>query len=220
MGGAFSFIYAFDKSWKGNCAKVHSFIDKAVARYYAQASNPEKHDKTKERYVLIDGMAKEIKDPIKLRFQLLNIFFPARDSSAIAVSNVLFCLARSPHVWRELRAEALKIKDQRMTFELLKSIPLFRYTLFEAMRLYGPSGQTRRIAVKDTALPRGGGPDGSAPVFVPKGTLVYCNNFPGYRNKSIWGDDILEFRPSRFAGKLFNGWVSNGEKVPYFARKF
>lgn len=207
MGGAFSFLYAFDKSWKENCSKVHSFIDEGIARYYSETSSSEKQDQPKERYVLIEGMAKAIKDPIKLRFHLLNIFFPARDTSAILVSNVLFFLARYPHYWQELRAEALKIKDQPLTFEMLKSLPTFRYTLFEAIRLEGPSGQVRRIALHDTTLPRGGGRDGSSPIFVPKGTLLYCNNFPGYRNKDIWGDDVLEFRPSRFVGKVFSNWV-------------
>ena len=103
------------------------------------------------------------------------------------------------------------MQKEPVTFEKLKGNALFRYTFYEAIRIQGPSGQVRRIAMRDTTLPRGGGPDGSAPIFVPKGTQVYCNNFPGYRNKELWGEDILEFRPNRFAGKLLN-W----EFTPFF----
>lgn len=214
MGGAFSFIYSFDTSWKQNCAKVHDFIDRGIAQFCGQKTekSSDSPSPSKGRYVLIEGMAEEIKDPVELRFHLLNIFFPARDTSAVAVSNALFFLARNPHLWKELRSEAKQVKDRPMTYELLKSLHAFRYTLFEAIRLQGPSGQTRRVALRDTTLPRGGGPDGSAPVFVPQGTKVYCNNFPGYRNKDLWGDDILEFRPSRLKGKLLSNW----EFTPFF----
>lgn len=213
MGGAFSFIYMFDKTWKADYSKVHAFIDKRIKQYYEKTAAGAGKEKSNnmQRYVLIDGMAKEIQDPIKLRFQLLNIFFPARDTSAVLTSNALFFLARNPHIWTDLRTQALAIANQPLTFELLKSLSSFRYTLFEAIRLQGPSGQVRRVALRDTTLPRGGGPDGSAPLFVTKGTAVYLNNFPKMRDVELWGEDIKAFRPSRFEGKLLN-W----EFTPFF----
>ena len=211
MGGAFSFLYMFDMTWKEDYTKVHAFIDQQIARYSDPADSKVDPSDQRHRYVLIEGMAREIQDPIELRFQLLNIFFPARDTSAIAVSNTLFFLARNPEIWTELRQQALKFGDQPLTFERLKSLHSFRYTLFEGIRLQGPSGQTRREALRDTTLPRGGGPDGSSPVFVPKGTYIYLNNFPKMYDTSVWGEDVEAFRPSRFEGKLLN-W----EFTPFF----
>lgn len=212
MGGAFSFIYAFDKSWEKSYSEVHAFIDERIEKYYEKSAKKDPAGEgSRRRYVLVEGMAKEFADPVELRFQLLNIFFPARDTSAILVSNALFLLARNPQHWKELRQEALKIQNQPITFELLKGLHLFRYTLFEAIRLLGPSGQVRRVALRDTTLPRGGGPDGSAPVFVRKGTGVFLNNFPKMRDVQVWGDDIEAFRPNRFEGKVLT-W----EFTPFF----
>jgi cytochrome P450 len=204
QAGKLRFIFMFDnKKWKDSYGNVHAFIDKHVARALAktkpgtQAGNdlPTPH-----RYILVDEMAKQIRDPIDLRFQVLNVFFPARDSTGIALSNALFNLSRKPDVWRELREQALALGDRPLTFEALKSLPLFKYVLFESLRLQGPSGRIARTAVRDTILPRGGGPNGAAPIFVPKGTVVALNTYAPNHWKDVWGDDVEAFRPQRWVG--------------------
>ena len=116
-----------DKKWKNAYKKVHVFIDKHVARALAETkpgTDGTKGDGLRpHRYVLMHEMAKEIRDPIALRFQVLNVFFPARDSTGIALSNALFNLARNPSVWTELREQALALGSQPLTFEVLKSLP-------------------------------------------------------------------------------------------------
>ena len=57
------------------------------------------------KYILLHQMAMETKNPYELRHQILNVFFPARETTAIVFGNVLFELARHPHIWDELRAE-------------------------------------------------------------------------------------------------------------------
>lgn len=205
-----AYLYVFDKTWREHYRKVHDFIDERIARRLNSDRKQFLSDR-QERYVLVDGMAQAYRDPVELRFQLLNIFFPARDTTAILVSNTLFCLARRPEHWAELRKQALDLEDQPLTFELLKGLSAFRYTLFESLRLYGPSGQIRRRALRDTTLPRGGGPDGSFPVFVPKGTHVIVDNYPKLRDPQIWGADVEAFRPARFEGKVL-GW----DFTPFF----
>jgi cytochrome P450 len=68
-----------------------------------------------------------------------------------------------------------------------------------------------RFANKDTALPRGGGQFGDAPVFVPKGTIVMYSVYAMHRRKDIFGPDADEFRPERWehnnpGGALKPGW--------------
>ena len=204
QAGKLRFIFMFDNTkWKNSCRVVHAFIDKHVARALAETkpgTDAEDSLPTRPRYVLIREMAKEIRDPIELRFQIINVFFPARDSTGIALSNALFNLARNPEVWTELREQALALGDQPLTFEVLKSLPLFKYVLFESLRLQGPSGRIARTAVKDTILPRGGGPGGAAPIFVRKGTIVALNTYAPNHWKDIWGDDVEQFRPKRWIG--------------------
>ena len=195
-----------DKKWKSSCEKVHAFIDRHVARALAEtrpSDNSRSDNSTPHRYVLINEMAKQIRDPIALRFQVLNVFFPARDSTGIALSNALFNLARNPSIWTELREQALALGDQPLTIEVLKALPLFKYVLFESLRLQGPSGRIARTAIQNTVLPCGGGSDGAAPVFVPKGTIVALNTYGPNHWKDNWGDDVEEFRPSRWIGRKF-----------------
>lgn len=189
--------------WRSSCDKVHAFVDRHVARALAEtkpSDDPESKSPSSTRYILINEMAKQIRDPIDLRFQVINVFFPARDSTGNALSNAFFNLARNPEVWTELREQALALGDQPLTFELLKSLTFFKYVLFESLRLQGPSGRIARTAIQDTILPRGGGPDGAAPIFVPKGTIVALNTYAPNHWKDTWGEDVEEFKPQRWIG--------------------
>ena len=204
QAGRLRFIFLLDnKKWKASCEKVHAFVDKHVARALAETEPgivPKYGSPHPHRYILIHEMAKQIRDPIELRFQVINVFLPARDSTGIALSNALFNLARNPEVWTELREQALALGDRPLTFEVIKSLNLFKYVLYESLRLQGPSGRIARTAVQDTILPRGGGSDGTAPVFVQKGTIVALNTYAPNHWKDVWGDDVEHFRPKRWIG--------------------
>lgn len=55
-----------------------------------------------------------------------------------------------------------------------------------------------RHAVHDTVLPRGGGEDENAPVFVPKDTMVRVNLWAMNRDEAVFGPEPHEFRPDRW----------------------
>jgi cytochrome P450 monooxygenase len=55
-----------------------------------------------------------------------------------------------------------------------------------------------RIALEDTTLPVGGGPDGSQPIFIQKGDIVHANRYLMHRDPDIWGADAEIFRPERW----------------------
>ena len=63
--------------------KVHAFVDKHVA--IALDQQPTSAGKTvqKGKYILLHQMAIETKNPYELRHQILNVFFPNRDTTAI-----------------------------------------------------------------------------------------------------------------------------------------
>jgi cytochrome P450 len=146
-------------------------------------------------------MAKQIRDPIELRNQVLNVFVAARNTISTLMANTIFHLARHPHFWTELREQSLALGDQPLTFELLKSLTFFRHVLHETLRLTGPSGRLQRRAIKNTVLPVGGGADGQSPIFVEKGTVVALDLYSMHHDKYIWGDDAFEFNPHRWEGK-------------------
>lgn len=105
---------------------VDSFIARAIQR---NASG--KHDGARQT-ILVDEMLKETDDRLYLRYQLLHVFVGARDTPAVAVSDVFFQLARLPEVWGKLRAEVLAIREP-LSFELFKSMKYLQNVLRESM---------------------------------------------------------------------------------------
>lgn len=84
-----------NKEFKNAYTKVHKYVDEQVARALREPvinENKTDSDKLPARrcYVLLDEMAKQIRDPIQLRYYVLAVFLPVRDSAGIAVNNMLF----------------------------------------------------------------------------------------------------------------------------------
>ncbi|KAG5986295.1 hypothetical protein E4U54_005506 [Claviceps lovelessii] len=197
----------FDTSFNENVNKVHAFVDRQVYRALSAADSGDASaervvDKEGKRYVLLDEAAKQVRDPIELRYEMMNVFLPAFESISVVLANALFHMARNPCIWMDLRRQALALGDQPLTFELLKSLSSFRHVMLESLRLHGSSGRLQRTATRDTVLPRGGGPDGLDPVFVPKGSQVSLDLSSHLNDREVWGDDVHIFRPSRFEGRV------------------
>ncbi|KAE9373136.1 cytochrome P450 [Stipitochalara longipes BDJ] len=218
--GPFKPLYYFDKSWEKAYTKVHKFVDKHVRAALQHQGVLEKSDRhgsdgeKKERHVLLRQMVQETQDPLALRSQILNIFFPARDTSAIAISNVTFMLARHPKYWESLRAEVKSIGDQALTFDLIRSLKATKAIISETLRLRSPASLVPRAALRDTILPAGGGSDQLSPLFVPKGTVVFSNVAALHTNPKIWGDDVHEFKPERW-GEGRPLWEAKWQYEPF-----
>ena len=54
------------------------------------------------------------------------------------------------------------------------------------------------MALQDTILPLGGGPDGQSPIFVKRGQNVVYHIYSSQRNKELYGSDAEDFRPERW----------------------
>lgn len=66
------------------------------------------------------------------------------------------------------------------------------------LRLYPLVPHMNRIALKDTTLPVGGGPDGNFPIYVPKGTMFDTAFYVLHRLETIWGPTAEVFNPDRW----------------------
>jgi cytochrome P450 len=62
-----------------------------------------------------------------------------------------------------------------------------------------------RLAIRDTVLPLGGGPDCKSPLFIPKGWSVGYSPYTMHRRPDLYGPDSEEFRPERWE-TLRVGW--------------
>ncbi|KAJ9659380.1 hypothetical protein H2201_007405 [Coniosporium apollinis] len=199
-------------SFHDNCKVVHKFAD----HYVKLALNAESSESTLEkgekkgRYIFSQELAKATRDPIELRSQLLNILLAGRDTTAGLLGWTFWLLARHPETFDKLRSIILDTfgsydSPRNISFATLKGCSYLQQVMSEVLRLFPSVPINSRRATKDTTIPRGGGPDGMSPVYVPKGTEVNYSVHIMHRRTDIWGEDALEFKPERWT-KRKSGW--------------
>ena len=99
-------------------------------------------------------------------------------------------------MWQKLRNQLLDL-SQIMTNDL-KQLDYLHHIIHETLRLTPPVTNMTRIAVKDTVLPLGGGPDRLSPVFVPQGTVVSSSFQALHHQRDMYGHDADCWRPERW----------------------
>lgn len=203
--------------WKefNRCNKVvHNFAD-----YYVNMAlrmSPEELEKAStDGYTFLFELVKETRDPKTLRDQALNIMIAGRDTTAGLMSFAFYELSKRPDVWRKLKNEVYEkfgsgndVRLEEITFESLKRCTYLKNFINEVLRLYPSVPANYRQANKDTTLPRGGGPDGSKPVLIEKGTPIGYVISATHRSIKYYGKDAHEFRPERWEDKTLKpGWA-------------
>lgn len=174
----------------------------------ARKSESEKHSTS--RYVFLHELVSQTSDRIKIRSELLNILLAGRDTTASLLSYLFHHLVRNQDEWTRLRTAILNEfgtyeNPKNISFASLKSCTYLTYCINETLRLNTVVPGNARMALKDTTLPRGGGPNGDKPVFVRKGQGVEYIIHVMHRRKDLWGEDADEWKPSRWEGKR-PGW--------------
>lgn len=200
------------KAFHQSCKQVHQFTS-----YYVQKGlemSPEDLEKKSENgYVFLYELVKQTRDPKILQDQLLNILLAGRDTTAGLLSFTFFELARHPDIFEKLKKEVRDTfgagddaRVSEITFESLKKCEYLKWVLNEALRMYPSVPVNFRTATKRTTLPRGGGPDGKSPIYVPKGTTVAYSVYATHRMEEYFGKDADEFKPERWAENRKLGW--------------
>jgi len=188
---------------------IRAFIDPFVQSAITSRSSSKPATTTStskpgnERYNLLRTLANDIDNPSELRDQLLALLTAGRDTTASLLSWLFILLSQHPHTLFTLRAEILTAfpnKDD-ITFSSLKSCRYLQHVLSETLRLFPVVPLNNRRAAVDTTLPVGGGPDGAAPIAIPKGTSVNYSVYSMHRRTDLWGADAEDFRPERWEGR-------------------
>lgn len=201
------------KEFKENNKIVHQFVDYYVDLALKGNLNTEKkmeEGQKKEKYVLLEALGQQTRDPLELRGQLLNILLAGRDTTSSLLSWLFHQFLRHPEVYEKLRSTIIKefgtYEDpQNITFATLKGCQYLQYCLNEVLRLWTIVPGNGRRSSKATTLPRGGGPDGKSPIYLAPDTEVNYSVHVMHRRKDIWGPDADEFKPERFVGRR-PGW--------------
>jgi cytochrome P450 len=208
------------KSFRDDCKEVQRFADYYVSQALQRLESENEKEKPemmtdeqegkKKRYVFLEELIKDTKDPIELRCQLLHILLAGRDTTAGLLGWACWNLARQPAVFNKLRTTILETfgsydQPHEISFERLKTCSYLQHTLNETLRLYPSVPLNAREATRDTSLPCGGGPDGQSRVYIKKGEDVSYSVYAMHRRKDIWGDDAESFVPERWVGRK-TGW--------------
>ncbi|PHH93001.1 hypothetical protein CDD83_2490 [Cordyceps sp. RAO-2017] len=193
-----------DKKLNESVAYCRAFVDGHVAKALSQS-------KRKERpYVFMNELIDAGTPPSQITDQLLAMILGGRDTSASMMSSLFWVLARRPDVVRAIRLELAALDGRKPSWEELKGLKYLNNVLKEALRLWPPVPSNMRTASRDVVLPKGGGPDGQSPLFVPKGTECRFSMYSLQRRKDLYGEDAEEFRPERW-DTLRTSW----EYVPF-----
>ncbi|KAK2015713.1 cytochrome P450 [Colletotrichum eremochloae] len=193
-----------DKKWHDGIVTIHRFCDRYVERVRderaaAAAVSEEKADDPERGYVFLNEMmGRPGTTPEYIRAQLLSMILAGRDTTASTLSALFWVLARDGRVMRRLRGEVDVLQGRKPSWEEMKDMKYLNMVLKEVLRLYPTVTTLSRCSARDTTLPKGGGPDGKAPVFVPKDTLVRWSVYHLHRRKDLYGEDADEFRPERW----------------------
>ncbi|KAK5093850.1 hypothetical protein LTS08_008809 [Lithohypha guttulata] len=201
------------REYKENNKVVHEFVDYYVNLALRGNLNTDKkmeEGQKKHKYVLLEALGQQTKDPLELRGQLLNILLAGRDTTSSLLSWFFHQLLRNPEVFEKLRSTVIDTfgayeDPQDITFANLKSCQYLQYCLNETLRIWTVVPGNGRRTNKATTLPRGGGLDGKSPIYLPPQTDVNFSSHVMHRRKDLWGPDAEEFRPERFAGRK-SGW--------------
>ncbi|KAF2107238.1 putative P450 monooxygenase [Lophiotrema nucula] len=191
---------------------IADFTDKIIDEEIA--SKVSKDRAQPDRYVFLNELLSQTSDRIHVRSELLNILLAGRDTTAALLSNVVWELSRQPSITTRLRQEVAEhIGDEVPTYQQLKDMRYLKAIINESQRLYPIVPSNSREAIEDTILPRGGGPDESSPLFIPKRAYVAYHSYSMHRRPDIFGSDADIFNPTRWLdeeredGALRPGWA-------------
>ena len=171
--------------------------------------------KTEEGYTFLHALASYTRDRNVLRDQLVAVLLAGRDTTASTLSWTFYELARHPEVFRKLREEIISKVGlvEAPTYQHLKDMkylqvrPLLITTqppylqlqnvMHETLRLYPVVPFNVRLALKDTTLPVGGGPDGLSPMGILKDTPIGYSTLIMQRRDDLT-PDVMSFNPDRW----------------------
>ncbi|KAG8928188.1 hypothetical protein FRC02_007264 [Tulasnella sp. 418] len=156
------------------------------------------------------NMATDVKassrmDDVEVLAQISTMLIAGHETTSTSVVWLLHELAleKNHHIQEKLREELLTIESENPSAEELNSLPYLEAVVRENLRLNAVVSGTLREAGKDDTIPL------STPyvdkqgvtrheVKIDKGTTVYFSIISMHRDKSVWGEDAMEFKPERW----------------------
>ncbi|XP_057979700.1 cytochrome P450 714C2-like [Malania oleifera] len=119
------------------------------------------------------------------------IYFAGHETTATTASWALVLLAAHQDWQARVRAEVLEIcKDNLPDSDMLRSMKTLTMVIQETLRLYPPAAFIVRKAFQEIKC---------KDIQIPKGMILWIPIAALHHNADIWGPDVYEFKPERFA---------------------
>ena len=200
---------------KGGFKRGLKVMEDFVQPYIQEAlslSSEELEKKISKSDTFIHSLARYTRDPKLMRDQLFAILLAGRDTTASTLSWAFLELARNPEVVEKLRAEIRDITGAHgrpPTYQEIKDMKYLTYIINETLRLYPAVPFNVRDSLEDATLPRGGGPDGSQPLGIQKGTGVGYSTLMMQRRRDLYPpiSESFPYDPEDWVPERWATWV-------------
>jgi cytochrome P450 len=186
---------------------VNVYIEKALALSPEELEKKTNHD---DGYTFLHAIASYTRDREVLRDQLVSILLAGRDTTACTLTWVIYHLSMDPTILAKLRKEIIEYVglQRQPTYENLKDMKYLQHILNETLRLYPVVPFNVRFSLSDTTLPVGGGPDGTQPIGVPKGTPVGYSTLLMQRRPDLYPPPESGFPAvEKFVPERWDSWT-------------
>ncbi|GBC05785.1 hypothetical protein RclHR1_06420008 [Rhizophagus clarus] len=126
----------------------------------------------------------------ELRDIILNLIIAGRDTTAQALSWMMYNIMANPNVEEKLVKEANSSEILIPNYDEIKKFQYAQAVFYETLRLHPSVPKNHKLCIKDDVLPNG------IPVYAGE-WVAWCSWAMG-RDKRIWGEDARKFIPERF----------------------
>ncbi|KAL3537465.1 hypothetical protein ACH5RR_000831 [Cinchona calisaya] len=134
----------------------------------------------------------EIIDECKL------FYFVGQDTTGVTLTWMTLLLCKYPEWQERAREEVLQTFGRnKPTYDQLTRL---KYTI------YPPAFDLNKVVYEDTKL---------GPYTVPAGTQIHLGTIMLHRDKTIWGEDAMEFNPMRFADGIASATNNQVAYIPF-----
>ncbi|KAL9230105.1 hypothetical protein vseg_005495 [Gypsophila vaccaria] len=150
--------------------------------------------------ILMNELQKKKKDGFNLNLQLImdeckTFFFAGHETTALLLTWTVMLLASNQDWQDKLRNEITQVcNGSTPSLDHLPKLRLLSMIINESLRLYPPATILPRMAFEDIKL---------GDLHIPKGLSIWIPVLAIHHNEDLWGQDVNEFNPERFASKSF-----------------
>ncbi|KAF9020787.1 cytochrome P450 [Hymenopellis radicata] len=182
------------------------------SRTFLEASGGEKENNGRSRdllsLLLRANMSTDIPESQRMSdedviAQVPTFLVAGHETTASAVTWLLYAITKEPEVQKKLREELLSVATEAPSLDELNALPYLDMVVRETLRIHTPVPNSIRVAGKDDVIPT------SKPfmdkngvvcdsIRIKKGDSITIPLHIMNTDPSIWGEDAAEFKPERW----------------------